>query len=353
MNLATKVSSGKVAVHRKMQYERLTVRRMLLLAFSRGLAVFIGGFSLLNIAGEVRFPGFDANHWWIDFRPIEPLAARVFLAGASAFLVAYSIRPWMSKWRRVLTLTLTYFLLAVCVWNVAEFYILLYRGTIKAGFVLPFSLFVSAAFAIVLAGAIKRRDKPTNRKELIASMLILMVCLVVFPLGQMFCFGKTNYRRPADAVVVFGARVYADGRVSDALADRVRTGCQLYLDGLVKRVIFSGGPGDGAVHETEAMQKVAMKLGVPETAIVLDKNGVNTKATVKNTCKMFERLGIGRVLVVSHFYHLPRIKMTYQRQRRDVYTVPAKVSYVLTEMPKYILREVAALWVYYLRPIVP
>lgn len=340
-------------MHRKMEYERLTVRRMLLLAFSRGLAVFIGGFSLLNIAGEVRFPGFDANHWWIDFRPIEPLAARVFLAGASAFLLAYSIRPWMSKWRRVLTLTLTCFLLAVCVWNVTEFYILLYRGTINAGFVLPFSLFVSIAFAIVLAGVVVGGDKSNSRKKLIASIFVLMLCLVVFPLGQMFCFGKTDYSRRADAVVVFGARVYADGRVSDALADRVRTGCQLYSDGLVKWVIFSGGPGDGAVHETEAMRRMAIELGVPEKTIVLDKEGVNTEATVKNTCQMFERLGIKRVIAVSHFYHLPRIKMTYQRRRWEVYTVPAKESYVLTEMPKYILREVAALWVYYLQPIMP
>lgn len=40
----------------------------LFLAFSRALALFLGGFSLLNLAGELRFPGFDANHWWIDFR---------------------------------------------------------------------------------------------------------------------------------------------------------------------------------------------------------------------------------------------------------------------------------------------
>jgi hypothetical protein len=45
--------------------------------------------------------------------------------------------------------------------------------------------------------------------------------------------------------------------------------------------------------------------------------------------------------------------MSYQRRGRDVYTVPAKESYILTQMPRYILREIAALWVYYLRPIIP
>jgi len=31
------------------------------LAAARGLALFIGGFSLLNLLGELRYPGFDAT----------------------------------------------------------------------------------------------------------------------------------------------------------------------------------------------------------------------------------------------------------------------------------------------------
>jgi Uncharacterized conserved protein len=167
----------------------------------------------------------------------------------------------------------------------------------------------------------------------------------------MACFGKTDYRRKADVAVVFGARVYASGKPSDALADRVRTGVQLYRDGLVPKLLFSGGPGDGAVHETEAMKNLAVRLGVPEQDILLDPEGVNTRATVRNTEIMFAGLHVSRVLVVSHFYHLPRIKMTYQRTGWDVYTVPARESYTLSQMPYFMAREVAALWVYYLRPL--
>jgi vancomycin permeability regulator SanA len=321
------------------------------------VAVFIGGFSLLNLVGELRYPGFDANHWWIDFRPAEPLLARIFLAVVSILLIAYSIRPSLARWRKVLTLGLVGVLLFVTVSNVVTFYVLLGRGTIAAGLPVAFSLFVSAALVIVFSGISGEKPKLRGSLRGAASKSVFVAtiaaCLVGFTLGQMFCFGKTDYRRPADAIVVFGARVYADGRLSHALYDRMRTGCQLYLDGLAERLILSGGPGDSDIHETEAMKRMAVELGVPDEAIVLDKEGMNTQATVKNTCKMFEQLQIKRVLVVSHFYHLPRIKMAYQRERWEVYTVPAKESYVLTEMPKYILREMAALWVYYLRPIVP
>ena len=167
----------------------------------------------------------------------------------------------------------------------------------------------------------------------------------------MLFFGKTDYRRPADAAVVLGARAYADGRPSDALADRVRTACGLYQDGLVRRLIFSGGPGDGAIHETEAMKRMAMGLGVKAEDIWLDKAGVNTQATVKNTETLLRQWHASRVLVVSHDYHLPRVKLTYQRAGWDVFTVPAKQSYLLRQTPYNMAREVAALWVYYLRPL--
>ena len=57
------------------------------------------------------------------------------------------------------------------------------------------------------------------------------------------------------------------------------------------------------------------------------------------------------MLAVSHFYHLPRIKLTYQREGIDVYTVPAKETYMLRQTPYSVAREVLALWVYYLRPL--
>ena len=169
----------------------------------------------------------------------------------------------------------------------------------------------------------------------------------------MFCFGKTDYRRSADVIVVFGARTYEDGRPSQVLSDRVKTGCSLYLEGHAKKMLFSGGPGDGDIHETEAMRRLAVNLGVPDRDISIDREGLSTQATVDNTTGMFEQAGIERVLAVSNFYHLPRIKMTYARKGFEAITVPAKDTRTPRHLPYYILREVAALWVYYLRPLKP
>jgi len=174
-------------------------------------------------------------------------------------------------------------------------------------------------------------------------------CAVAFPLMQVLGFGKTDYRRHADVAVVFGARAYADGRPSDALADRVRTACELYQQGLVRQLVFSGGPGDGAVHETESMRRMAVSLGVPDSAIVRDEAGLNTSATLRNTRPL---LAAKPVIAVSEFYHLPRIKLAAASAGIDLITVPARPAHWSRQLPlSNMLREIPAFWLYYARAL--
>ena len=87
-----------------------------------------------------------------------------------------------------------------------------------------------------------------------------------------------------------------------------------------------------------------------ERDILLDLHGLNTRATVANTLEIFEEHDFDRVLVISHAFHLPRIKLTYLRAGFEVYTVPARESYFLRQMPYLMARETAAWWAYYLLP---
>jgi len=318
---------------------------------ARGFALFLGGFALMNVIGGWMVAGFDANIWWIDLRWV-PAALRIpFLLVSALCLLGFGLRPPSSRWRNVLTGTCAGLLGIAALVNVGQFYVLLARRHVHDGLPIPLSLIGAAALAFVLAACIKRQADQARHRGLVPSLAICAGFAFVFPLAQMLFFGKTDYRRPADVAVVLGARVYADGRASDALADRVRTACQLYRAGLARKLLFSGGPGDGAFHETEGMKRVALSLGVKAEDILVDDAGRSTQATVRNTEAICSRLHFSRILVVSHFYHLPRIKLAYQRDGWEVFTVPAKESYLLRQMPYNMAREVAALWIYYLRPL--
>ncbi|MEM7263616.1 MAG: YdcF family protein, partial [Planctomycetota bacterium] len=241
--------------------------------------------------------------------------------------------------------------IAIACLNLATYYQLLDSSTVRSSFPVPFSLIVALLLIPVVLSLDANPSEKWRQRDRAISLLLLGALGIFFPLAQMICFGKTDYRRPSDAVVVFGAGVWADGEPSLALRDRVGTAVSLYHEGLATQLIFSGGPGRGEVHETEAMTTLAVESGVPRSAIFVDPVGLDSWETVRNVTPTLDALGATRVLAVSHFYHLPRVKMAFHRAGREVFTVPASETRRLRKLPYYMLREVIAFWVYYLRPL--
>lgn len=329
----------------------------LMLPVNRGVALFLGVFTLLNIAGSWRTPGFNANGWWIDVGFVPKGVGDWALVAAAAGLVAFGIgggRGLRWAWLRHLTAVVVGGLAAVAMWNAVWFYVLWGTGRIHPGVPVPLSLVLSLVLSAVVRGIYVEAPAGTwLRRGVITG--VFLASFIVFPLAQMYCFGETDYRRKADAIVVFGAKANADGTPSQALEDRTRTAIALYKAKFAPLLIFSGGPGAGVLSEPQSMRRLALAEGVPETAILLDEDGLNTDATVANTVALFELRHIQSILAVSHSYHLPRIKMTYARalsgKTVDVFTVPATETQPLTAKPYFIAREVVAIWVYYLRPL--
>jgi len=280
----------------------------------RAIAGCLGLFTLLSLRGA-------ENLWWIDLRPLPALV----LGAVAAALLAHSWRP--RRWTRVALAILA----AAALLNTARYY----RLPLVEAPPLPFSALVATLLALAAWS-------PPLRHPHLAGTAMVLALGVGLPLAQAWFFGKTDYRREADAIVVFGARVYADGRPSDSLRDRVRTGVELYHAGLAPRIVMSGGPGEGATHETEAMRNLALDLGVPPQAIDLDRDGLDTRSTVRNTRSR-------RVLAVSHHWHLPRVKMAYRQAGKTAFTVPARESYVIRQTPYLMAREIAAFWWYWAR----
>src|SRR5205823_2607480 len=105
----------------------------------------------------------------------------------------------------------------------------------------PLSALIVLALLGITWQMIRHATAPSPRRGEFIILGTVAACVIAFPLAQMWFFGETDYRRRADAAVVFGARAYADGRASPVLADRVTTACELYRAGLVPKLIFSGG----------------------------------------------------------------------------------------------------------------
>ncbi len=103
--------------------------------------------------------------------------------------------------------------------------------------------------------------------------------------------------------IIFGAKVYKDGVLSPYLRDRVQTGIDLFKAGHVEKLLMSGGQGNSPKDEPTTMAEFAKAGGVPERAILLDPNGLDTHATCLNAK---EKFNINQAVLISQGYHIPR-----------------------------------------------
>ncbi len=191
-------------------------RITLLPAAARGLALFFGLFSLLNLVAGLRNPGLDLNLWWIDLRPLPGWLSQAFLALAALALLAYAV-GLRTRWLRSLTLAIAGLLLLVALRNTVNYYLLLASGSLLSESPVPFSLLVAAALTLI-GFASWRNPASQSRRGWALLLGVFLISAALFPAAQVYSFGVTDYRRPADVIVVFGARVTESGALSLALA---------------------------------------------------------------------------------------------------------------------------------------
>jgi SanA protein len=103
--------------------------------------------------------------------------------------------------------------------------------------------------------------------------------------------------------IVFGAKVRANGELSNVLYDRVLTAVELYRAGRVKKLLMSGDNPTAEYDEPTAMKKIAVELGVPESDIVPDFAGRRTYDTCYRAREIFE---VKRAILVTQEFHLAR-----------------------------------------------
>lgn len=145
----------------------------------------------------------------------------------------------------------------------------------------------------------------------------------------------------ADIAIVFGAGLYRSGRPSAVLADRVATAVELFQSGQAQRLLMSGSMTSEGYDEPGAMRELAISLGVPAEAIVLDRDGVRTYATCWRARHLF---GFDRALLVTQRYHLPRALVICDSLGLETTGVAADRRHYRAEMV-WRLREVPATWV--------
>jgi vancomycin permeability regulator SanA len=168
---------------------------------------------------------------------------------------------------------------------------------------------------------LKRMDG--NMKRLFRKKIVRSVAACVFSLGFLALIsalglnfyvvakekGRILLREDAaalsdiDCILVLGAGVWADGKPSHMLEDRILESVALYEAGAAGKLLMSGDHGRAEYDEVNTMKHFAATRGVPAENIFMDHAGFSTYESIYRAKEIF---GVNRIIIVTQKYHLYR-----------------------------------------------
>jgi SanA protein len=145
--------------------------------------------------------------------------------------------------------------------------------------------------------------------------------------------------RPLPAIVL-GARVFEDGTPSQALADRVHVGIELWNRGAASSLTFTGGSPDARPSEAHVMARLAREAGVPAEQCRLECESLST---FDNARFCAAQLREREVLLVTCDFHLYRACAQFRAQGFTVWPVASRRRLSRVDRVKVTALEVSAM----------
>ncbi|WP_166626733.1 YdcF family protein [Jeotgalicoccus sp. S0W5] len=132
------------------------------------------------------------------------------------------------------------------------------------------------------------------------TVILICICLLLLfiTILDSFNHSKTDTPKQADVIIMLGG---GDGRLEKS--------AELYHKGYADYVMMSPEIESIRSQSTE----YAIELGIPQSAIIEEKNARSTYTNATETLKLMEEYEFKSALIVSSDYHLKRTKLIYDR----------------------------------------
>ena len=143
----------------------------------------------------------------------------------------------------------------------------------------------------------------------------------------------------AQAALVLGAQVKADGTPSDMLADRIAAAAELYKAGRVEKLLLSGDHARVDYDEVGTMRRILLARGIPARDVFTDHAGFDTWDSAQRAKRVFD---VSTAVVVTQGFHMARALYDARRAGLQVTGFSADRRDYGGVMAKLRLREAAA-----------
>ena len=184
--------------------------------------------------------------------------------------------------------------------------------------------------------------------SLLLCSLVLIICSSSLPTWLYSQHEKVFEAVPiedlpvADAIVLLGGEVGipVPPRVESQLGgNRTLHAFRLYRARRAPLIIVTGGNKfhqAGFKSESYYTAKILHSWGVPEKTIILESNSRNTHQNAVQVNKILKSRGLGRILLVTSAFHMPRAIKTFQHVGLDAIPSPSGYSVAAYSRPAFL-----------------
>lgn len=165
-------------------------------------------------------------------------------------------------------------------------------------------------------------------KKILLILGVILLTVFVYAMGinyyvkytVMDRIKDTDEIKDVDTIIVLGAKVYDDGRLSLMLKDRLDKTIEVYNKLDIKKVIVSGDSEHKDYDETTKMKEYLINNGIPEESIVVDIYGLSTYDSIYRLKNVYD---VNKTIIITQKYHLYRALYIANSLEIDVYGIPS------------------------------
>jgi len=173
------------------------------------------------------------------------------------------------------------------------------------------------------------RARVMKRRTKIAIAFSPFVAVIGFAAYNTFAvwrYSREYYETPASVAIVLGAGS-ANGKLSAVFVERINHAVGLFEKGIVDRVIFTGGFGEGQkISDSQAARDFAVLKGLPVDVALIEEKSTITFENLAEAKAIMDAEGMDSALIVSDPLHMRRAMMYCDRLGIDAKPSPTPTT---------------------------
>ena len=130
-----------------------------------------------------------------------------------------------------------------------------------------------------------------------------------------------------DVAIVLGGGVNPDCTLGESVQSRINIAIELYREGKIKKIMFSGGPQPNTANCVEAisMKRYARWFGkIPRKDLILENLALNTYQNAFFGIDLLEKEGFQSAYVVTSKFHAKRANFIFKQYGIDYQIIPSE-----------------------------